>query len=90
MTSNLHSTIRSLAGGLALALAFAGPAMAAYADRAITLVVPFAAGGPTDIVSRLMAEPMSRALGQQVIIENVVGAGGTVGATRVMRAAPDG
>jgi tripartite-type tricarboxylate transporter receptor subunit TctC len=54
------------------------------------MLVPFAAGGTTDIVARLMAEPMSRYLGQQVIIENVVGAGGTVGGTRVARAAPDG
>jgi tripartite-type tricarboxylate transporter receptor subunit TctC len=53
-------------------------------------VVPFAAGGPSDIVARIIAEYWSRMLGQQFLIENVTGAGGTVGATRVMRAAPDG
>lgn len=71
-------------------LGFAAPAQAAYPDRPIIIVVPFAAGGPTDIISRIMAEHMSRALGQQVLVENVVGAGGTVGVTRVMKATPDG
>jgi tripartite-type tricarboxylate transporter receptor subunit TctC len=56
----------------------------------ITIVVPFSAGGPTDTVTRLVAEPMSRTLGQQVIIENVTGAGGTLGARRVAQAEPDG
>jgi tripartite-type tricarboxylate transporter receptor subunit TctC len=65
-------------------------ASAQYPDRAITIVVPFSAGGPTDIISRLLAVPMSKTLGQQVLIENVVGAGGTIGVTRVARAAPDG
>ncbi len=65
-------------------------ALAAYPDRPITLVVPFAAGGPTDVVARIMGDHMSRTLGQQVVIENVTGAGGTTGATRVKRAAPDG
>lgn len=71
-------------------LAMPAAASAEYPERAITLVVPFAAGGPTDIISRLMAVPMSKTLGQQVLIENVVGAGGTIGVTRVARAAPDG
>jgi tripartite-type tricarboxylate transporter receptor subunit TctC len=74
----------------ALALMPAAPAQAAYPDRPITIVVPFAAGGPTDIISRIMAEHMSRTLGQQVLIENVVGGGGTVGVARVMKATPDG
>jgi tripartite-type tricarboxylate transporter receptor subunit TctC len=56
----------------------------------ITLVVPFAAGGPTDVLARLVGESMSRTLGQQVVIENVTGAGGTTASTRTMRAAPDG
>ncbi len=71
-------------------LAFPVAASADYPERAITIVVPFAAGGPTDIISRLLAVPMSQTLGQQVLIENVVGAGGTIGVTRVMRASPDG
>jgi len=53
-------------------------------------VVPFAAGGPTDVIARLMGDHMSRTLGQQVVVENVTGAGGTVGVTRVMKSAPDG
>jgi tripartite-type tricarboxylate transporter receptor subunit TctC len=61
-----------------------------YPARPITMVVPFAAGGPTDVVARIVGEHMSRTLGQQVVIENVTGAGGTTGATRVKRAAPDG
>lgn len=61
-----------------------------YPTRIVTLVVPFAAGGPSDVIARLLANSMSQTLGQQVIIENVVGAGGTVGAARVARAAPDG
>jgi tripartite-type tricarboxylate transporter receptor subunit TctC len=84
----LRAGLRAVAG--AAALTFATPVLAVYPERPITLVVPFAAGGPTDIISRLMAEPMSRALGQQVIVENVVGGGGTVGVTRVAKAPPDG
>jgi tripartite-type tricarboxylate transporter receptor subunit TctC len=54
------------------------------------VIVPFAAGGPTDIVARIVSDHMSKTLGQQLVIENVVGAGGTTGVTRAMRAAPDG
>jgi putative tricarboxylic transport membrane protein len=61
-----------------------------YPTRTITLIVPFAAGGLTDITARIVGEHMSRSLGQQIIIENVVGAGGTTGSTRGMRANPDG
>ncbi|CAN7674209.1 Bug family tripartite tricarboxylate transporter substrate binding protein [Bosea sp. LjRoot237] len=61
-----------------------------YPNRYITMVVPFAAGGPTDIVGRIVAEHMSRTLGQQVVIENTAGAAGTTGAARVAKAAPDG
>jgi tripartite-type tricarboxylate transporter receptor subunit TctC len=61
-----------------------------YPSRPMTLVIPFAAGGPTDVVGRLIAQSMSKTLGQQVIVENTVGAGGTIAATRVARAAPDG
>jgi tripartite-type tricarboxylate transporter receptor subunit TctC len=61
-----------------------------YPSRAVTVIVPFAAGGPTDIVARIVSDHMSKTLGQQLVIENVVGAGGTTGVTRAMRAAPDG
>ena len=75
---------------LTLALASAASAQPAYPSRTITLVVPFAAGGTTDIVARLMADPMSRILGQTIVVENTTGAGGTVGAGRVAKAVPDG
>ncbi len=61
-----------------------------YPDKVITIVVPFTAGGPTDTVGRLIAQPMTTALKQQVIIENIGGAGGTIAASRVARSAPDG
>jgi tripartite-type tricarboxylate transporter receptor subunit TctC len=61
-----------------------------YPSKTITVVVPFAAGGPTDVVARLVGEHMSRTLGQQLIVENVGGAGGTTGMTRVATAEPDG
>src|SRR5688572_13337940 len=61
-----------------------------YPDKVITVVVPFTAGGPTDTVGRLIAQPMTSALKQQVIIENIGGAGGTIAASRVARSAPDG
>lgn len=61
-----------------------------FPDRPISLVVPFAAGGPTDVVARMIAIPMSKSLGQTVLVENTVGAGGTIAATRVARAAPNG
>ncbi|GLS29450.1 Tripartite-type tricarboxylate transporter, receptor component TctC [Mesorhizobium albiziae] len=61
-----------------------------YPDRTITMVVPFAAGGPTDTVTRLVAEAMSKDLGQQIVVENVGGAGGTLGAGRVAAAEADG
>ncbi|MEQ1647287.1 MAG: tripartite tricarboxylate transporter substrate-binding protein [Hyphomicrobiaceae bacterium] len=61
-----------------------------YPSRQITLILPAAAGGPTDTVSRLIAESMSRTLGQTVIVENMGGAGGTVGMARLAKSAPDG
>ena len=62
----------------------------AFPSKQITLVVPFAAGGPTDTLARIMAERMSRTLGQTVLVDNTTGAAGTVGVGRVARAAPDG
>src|SRR4030095_434498 len=61
-----------------------------YPNKVITMMVPFAAGGPTDTVARLIAVPMTKTLKQQVIVENVGGAGGTIAANRVAKAAPDG
>jgi tripartite-type tricarboxylate transporter receptor subunit TctC len=75
---------------LALAAMSPSHAQTSYPTRVITLVVPAAAGGPTDTVARLVAESMSRTLGQSVIVENQAGAGGTVGMARVSKAAPDG
>jgi tripartite-type tricarboxylate transporter receptor subunit TctC len=67
-----------------------GWAQSDYPRRPITLVVPFAAGGPTDVIARIVSEHMARTLGQQLVIENIVGAGGTTASARVARAAPDG
>ena len=61
-----------------------------YPNKPITVIVPFAAGGPTDVVTRIVGEHMSRTLGQQLIVENVGGAGGTTGMTRAAQSAPDG
>jgi tripartite-type tricarboxylate transporter receptor subunit TctC len=69
----------------------AGPVQAQkYPVRPITVIVPFAAGGPTDVVARIVGEHMSKSLGQQVVIENVAGAGGTTGITRGAQSKPDG
>lgn len=79
-----------IAAAAALALTSAAATAQDYPTRPITMIVPFAAGGPTDIIARLAAESMSKTLGQQVIIENVAGAGGTTGSSRAAAAAPDG
>jgi len=78
-----------LAAALA-AVAIPAAAQDSYPDRPITIVVPFAAGGPTDTVTRLIAEPMSAELGQQIVVQNTAGAGGTLAAGEVAVAAPDG
>jgi tripartite-type tricarboxylate transporter receptor subunit TctC len=83
----------SFVGAALLVIACAGGATAdaqTYPTRPITMVVPFAAGGPTDTITRIVAERMRTSLGQTVIIENVTGADGTIGVGRVARAAPDG
>jgi tripartite-type tricarboxylate transporter receptor subunit TctC len=61
-----------------------------FPSRAITMVVPFAAGGPVDVVARILAEPMRKSLGQGVVVDNTTGAGGSIGVGRVARSAPDG
>ena len=77
---------------LALVLSLAAGAATAqtYPNRPITLIVPFAAGGATDSIARILSEPLSQDLGQQIVIETVGGAGGMIGSARAARAAPDG
>jgi tripartite-type tricarboxylate transporter receptor subunit TctC len=85
----MKKLLAAFAAATMLALA-SGAQAQTYPDRPITMVVPFAAGGPTDTVTRLVAEAMSKDLGQQIVVENVGGAGGTLGAARVAKADPDG
>jgi tripartite-type tricarboxylate transporter receptor subunit TctC len=73
-----------------LALGLMGAQAQSYPSRPITIIVPFAAGGPTDVVGRALAERMRASLGQPVLIENVTGAGGAIGVARAVQAAPDG
>jgi tripartite-type tricarboxylate transporter receptor subunit TctC len=75
--------------GLSLTLAH-GALAQNYPTKPMTMIIPFAAGGPTDVLGRIMAQRMSEALGQQVVVENVGGAGGMTGSKRVADAAPDG
>ncbi len=86
--------IKRVLSGIALGVSmFALPMQAqaqTFPNRPITIIVPFAAGGPTDIVARVIAAQFSSSLGQQAVVENVVGAAGTVGLVRAARAAPDG
>jgi tripartite-type tricarboxylate transporter receptor subunit TctC len=86
-------TLKALFGvsaALAVSLLATSALGQTYPERTITMVVPFSAGGPTDTVTRLVAEAMSKDLGQQIVVENVGGAGGTLGAGRVASADPDG
>lgn len=78
-----------LAAAALLASVVAAPVAAAYPERAITMVTPFPAGGATDGLARLLAEHMSKRLGQSVVVENRAGAATTIGASHVMRAEPD-
>ncbi|MGJ7491742.1 tripartite tricarboxylate transporter substrate-binding protein [Variovorax sp. ZT4R33] len=78
-----------IVAGLTLVSA-ASLAFAEFPDKPITLVVPFAAGGPTDKIARDLAEALRKPLGQTIIVENAVGAGGTIGSAKVARATPDG
>jgi len=81
-----------LLGGLALAslLGLADSAVAEYPERPVTIIVPFAAGGPSDVMARILADRMRLTLKQPVIVENITGAGGSIGVTRAVRSAPDG
>lgn len=86
----LKSLLVSLAAVCASVASLAAQAADPYPSKPVTLVVPFAAGGPTDTVARTLAATMSKTLGQQVIVENVGGAGGTLGVGKVVGAQPDG
>src|SRR5207247_8158324 len=81
---------RLIAGSLLALSLHSSPAAAQYPNKPITVIVPFAAGGPTDVVTRLVGDHMSRTLGQTLVVENVGGAGGTLGMTRAAQAQPDG
>jgi hypothetical protein len=80
--------LRLAAGAAALPTVSRIARAQAYPSRPVTLILPFAAGGPTDVTARIVGEHMSRTLGQRLIVENVAGAGGTTGSTRAMRASP--
>ena len=81
----------ALAASLSLILAVSGPARADdYPSRPITMIVPLAPGGSTDVLGRIMAQAISKRLGQPVVVENTAGAAGTIGVTRAERSAPDG
>jgi tripartite-type tricarboxylate transporter receptor subunit TctC len=83
----LRRTLLALVAATALAV----PAFAeGYPDKPVTVVVPFNAGGPTDVIARVIGEHMSKTLGQQVVVENVAGAGGTTGSGKVATSAADG
>ena len=83
-------TLFGISAAFAVSLLATSALAQTYPERTITMVVPFSAGGPTDTVTRLVAESMSKDLGQQIVVENVGGAGGTLGAGRVASADADG
>ena len=84
LLKKIITSVAALTTGLAIGMAHA------YPDKPVTIIVPFAAGGPTDTVARSVGQVMSKALGQPVLIENVAGAGGTIGVGRAIAASPDG
>lgn len=87
---SLTTTRRIALAGLTM-LGLAGPALSQnFPTKPITIIVSFAAGGPSDVIARLLGEQMSRTLGQPIVVENVAGAGGTAGAKRMASAEPDG
>lgn len=76
--------------GLTASLMMSGAAFAAYPEKPVTIVVAFAAGGPTDVIARIVSEHMSKTLGQQIVVENIAGAGGTTATAKVAGADADG
>lgn len=89
MTLPRRRFLHLVAAAAALAASHSASAQT-YPSKPITMIVPFAAGGSTDVIGRIMAERMRTSLGQTVIVENVTGAGGTIGVGRAVRATPDG
>src|ERR1700729_3420168 len=88
---NRFMKLKLLAAAAALSFAFNLPAHAQkFPDRPLTMIIPFAAGGPTDVLGRVVAGRMSEILHQNVIVENINGAGGQTGSLRVANATPDG
>jgi tripartite-type tricarboxylate transporter receptor subunit TctC len=81
---------RTILAGLSASLAAGRASAQAYPSKPITIIVPFAAGGPTDLMARLIGERMAKELGQQFIIDNTTGAAGTIAVGKAVRAAPDG
>ena len=90
MKLKFTTVLMATLAALCLGAAPAALSQSNWPDRSVILVVPFTAGGPTDLVARLIAVPMGKALGQTVLVENTVGAGGTIAGARVARAAPNG
>lgn len=90
MNTTRRITMRMMGASALLALGSLSAMAQSYPNKSITLVVPFAAGGPTDVVARLLGATMTKSLGQTVVIENKVGAGGTVASNYTAKAAPDG
>ena len=86
----LRTLQRAVIAGVLACLACGAQAEDAFPTRPMSMVVPFAAGGPTDILARVVGQHMGNTLGQAVVIEDVTGAGGTIGAAKVARATPDG
>src|SRR5687768_7445255 len=89
-TSGANIMLRVLIGAICALVLHAGAAAQTYPSRPITLIVPYPAGGPLDQVARTVSEHMRETLGQPLIVENVSGAAGSIGAGRVARAAPNG
>lgn len=89
MTDRIRTLTAALGSAFALGLAISASAQT-FPSKPVAMVVPFAAGGPTDVVARMISAPMGKALGTTVVVENTVGAGGTIASTRVAKASPDG